>query len=113
MKMLWTVVAVGLALSGPAAAQTQRLPTLDSPTAPISPTPATQPAPLCSGHGRVVSGLCACAPGWSGLSCQAPLGLICDGHGVEESGRCVCTTYWMGPTCSIPGLSLTGRLIKP
>jgi hypothetical protein len=107
MKMLWTVVAVGLALGGPAAAQTQRLPTLDSPA------PSPQAAALCSGHGRVVSGLCACAPGWSGLSCQAPLGSICDGHGIKEAGRCVCTTFWMGPNCSIPGLSLTGRLIKP
>lgn len=112
MKMLWMVLALGLALGGPAAAQTQRLPNLDSPAA-TSPSPTPQGALVCSGHGHVVSGLCACAPGWTGLSCQAPLGSICDGHGIKEAGRCLCTTYWMGPNCSIPGLSLTGRLIKP
>jgi|WetSurMetagenome_2_1015567.scaffolds.fasta_scaffold22823_2 hypothetical protein len=65
-------------------------------------------ASVCSGHGRLVSGLCACAPGWSGGSCEAPQGSICSGRGAIVNGRCVCSTFWMGPDCSMAGLSITG-----
>ena len=71
-----------------------------------APTPAN-----CSGHGRLVTGLCACMPGWSGASCAAPMGSVCSGHGQIFNGRCVCSSFWMGPDCSMAGFSLTGRLI--
>ncbi len=114
MKIVRMALAFSLVLFAVAAAQTP---------APRGPGPLDKPActagmscpsaaAICSNHGRLVAGLCACSPGWSGSSCEALAGSICNGHGSMNNGRCICSTFWMGPDCSMAGFSLTGPVFR-
>lgn len=57
----------------------------------------------CSGHGSCAGGVCFCAKGFGGLSCNMETSCAqgCStGRGECHNGACICKTGFFGPTCA-------------